>query len=98
MKTHQLLEENEKREEKLFEAYDPWNGIGCAGDRVAAGGVHLPVALVEEHPDYGQLTAIGQERLRIRYDFEYWCCRCVKITDKMTGHPADHDLPLDNGR
>lgn len=85
MKTHQLLEENEKREEKLFEAYDPWNGIGCAGDRVAAGGVHLPVALVEEHPDYGQLTAIGQERLRIRYDFEYWCCRCVKITDKMTG-------------
>ena len=85
MKTQQLLKENEKRNRELREQYDPQAGLGCSGDRVAADGVYLPVALLEEHPDYGSRTAIEQARLRIRYDFEYWCWRCVKITDKMTG-------------
>ncbi len=81
----QVIKENEKRNQQLQEHYDAWSGAGCAGDRVAADGIHLPVALVEEHPEYASLTGIGQERLRIRYDFEFWCCRCVKITDKLTG-------------
>ena len=84
MKT-QVLSENEKRNNQLGEAYDPATGIGCSGDRTDCGGCHLPVALMEEHPDYGEMTTIGQERVRIHYDFEYWCWRCVKITDKMTG-------------
>lgn len=83
MKTQ--LSENEKRNNQLREAYDPAAGIGCSGDRTDCGGYHLPVALMEEHPDYGQMTTIGQERVRIHYDFEYWCWRCVKITDKMSG-------------
>ena len=81
----QILNENEKRNNQLREAYDPATGIGCQGDRTDCGGCHLPVALMEEHPDYGEMTTIGQERVRIHYDFEYWCWRCVKITDKMTG-------------
>ena len=84
MKT-QITIENEKRNNQLCEAYDPTTGIGCTGDRAAVDGVHLPVALIEEHPDYGEMTTIEQERVRIHYDFEYWCCRCVKITDKLTG-------------
>ncbi len=84
MKT-QVLSENEKRNNQLREAYDPATGIGCTGPRVAVGSDYLPVALVEEHPDYGSHTTLERDRLRIHYDFEYWCWRCVKITDKMTG-------------
>ncbi len=79
------MNDNEKRKAQLQEQYDPQTGIGCSGDRTDCGGYHLPVALVEEHPDYGEMTTVGQERVRIHYDFEYWCWRCVKITDKMTG-------------
>ena len=92
MKTQQLLKENEKREEELFEAYDPWSGVGCSGERTLIGLDLVPVALLEEHPDYASRTSIEQERLRIRYDFEYWCCRCVKITDKMTGQLIPFEL------
>ena len=80
-----MKNENEKRNNQLREAYDPATGIGCSGDRTDCGGYHLPVALLEEHPDYVEMTTLGQERVRIHYDFEYWCWRCVKITDKMTG-------------
>ena len=79
------MNDNEKRKAQLQEQYDPQTGIGCSGDRTDCGGYHLPVTLVEEHPDYGEMTTVGQERVRIHYDFEYWCWRCVKITDKMTG-------------
>lgn len=80
-----MKNENEKRNNQLREAYDPATGIGCSGTRVAVGSDYLPVALVEEHPDYGSHTTLERDRLRIHYDFEYWCWRCVKITDKMTG-------------
>ena len=79
------MNDNEKRKAQLQEQYDPQTGIGCSGDRTDCGGYHLPVTLVEKHPDYGEMTTVGQERVRIHYDFEYWCWRCVKITDKMTG-------------
>ena len=84
MKT-QILIENEKRKAQLQEHYDPQTGVGCSGDRVAVDGVHLPVSLLEECPGYGEMTTLEQDRARIRHDFEYWCWRCVKITDKMTG-------------
>ena len=84
MKT-QILKENEKRTNRLREAYDPQHGIGCTGSRVAIDHVHLPVELMDEHPDYSVMTGIERDRLRICYDFEYWCWRCVKIVDKMTG-------------
>ena len=71
MKT-QILIENEKRTKRLREAYDPQNGLGCSGTRVALDGVHLPVALMDEHPGYSAMTDIERDRLRIQYDFEYW--------------------------
>ncbi len=81
----QLLIENEQRNQSLQEQYDPCSGLGCTGERVAVAGHHLPVALLEGCPGYSGLTSIGQQRARIVYDFEFWCWRCVKITDKMTG-------------
>lgn len=84
MKT-QILIENEKRNNQLKVAYDPATGDGCTGDRVAIDGCHLPVAMMEACPMFGRLTTLEQDRVRILFDFEYWCWRCVKITDKMTG-------------
>ena len=84
MKT-QLLIENEKRIQQLQEQYNPETGVNCQGDRVDCGGYRLPVTLLEECPDYMNMTSIEQQRARIRHDFEYWCWRCVKIIDKMSG-------------
>lgn len=84
MKT-QLLKENEKRNKQLQEAYDPQSGIGCSGNRVDCGGDYLPVSLLEDCPDYQGMTTIEQQRERVKHDFEFWCWRCVKITDKMSG-------------
>ena len=81
----QLLIENEKRILQLQEEYNPELGIHCQGNRVDCGGARLPVTLLEEFPHYSDMTTIEQQRARIRHDFEYWCWRCVKIIDKMTG-------------
>jgi hypothetical protein len=81
----QLLKENEKRTQSLQEDYNPQTGVNCKGDRTDCGGYHLPVSLLEECPGYEGLTTIEKDRLRIRHDFEFWCWRCVKITDKMSG-------------
>ena len=43
------------------------------------------VAMVA-HPDFkgGKLSTLEYQRLRIRFDFEYWCARATKIKDKRT--------------
>ena len=84
MKT-QLLKENEKRNQLLHEQYDPCSGIGCSGDRLDVGGISLPRTLLEACPEYGTLTGVAQDRQRVRHDFEFWCWRCVKIVDKLSG-------------
>lgn len=36
-------------------------------------------------PDYSPgLDAVALDKLRFRHDFEYWCLKCVKISDKVT--------------
>ena len=87
-----LLEENSRRLASLSESYDPQRGIGCLGSRVELDGIWLPVALLHDHPDYVTLTGIEQERLRCKYDFEFWCLRCVKISDKRSGRLVDFVL------
>ena len=84
MKT-QILIENEKRLAELQQQYCPQTGVGCSGNRVDCSGDYLPVSLLDECPGYGEMTTIERDRARIRHDFEYWCWRCVKIIDKMSG-------------
>ena len=84
MKT-QILIENEKRLAELQQQYCPQTGVGCSGNRVDCSGDYLPVSLLDECPGYNEMTTIERDRARIRHDFEYWCWRCVKIIDKMSG-------------
>ncbi len=65
--------------------YNPETGAGCCGPREEHSGLLLPCAMVKENPGVDSLDAHALEMLRVRYDFEYWCWLCVKITDKVTG-------------
>lgn len=82
---NEIIAENQRRNQALPTAYDPMRGVGCCGERVQVGDLRLPAALAAARPDYTRLTPLEQDRVRIGYDFEFWCVRCVKIRDKLTG-------------
>ena len=71
--------------------YDPLKGIGSCGARVmvdhpAGGRVNIPTAMMADD-DYNRAVTDPTrfDRLRTRYDFEFWCTRCCHIQDKTTG-------------
>ena len=80
-----IVEENSRRVAALEHPYDPETGIGCCGERVLVGERWLPVAMLNEHPDCGRLPALEQDRMRLRYDFEFWAVTCATIKDKTSG-------------
>ncbi len=81
-----ILAENSRRSALLDnDDYDPLTGVGCWGDRVAAGGSLVPRAVLARHPGYASLDEVARDRVRIQEDFEFWCARCATIKDKLTG-------------
>ena len=80
-----LRRENERRHAALHAPYDPLTGLGGCGERVRHGDLWLPRTLLAACPHYDQLSPLEQERCRIAHDFDYWCVRCVKVRDKLTG-------------
>ena len=92
-----VLAENERRNEALrkeSEAYDPVKGVGSYGERrersVRGERYRVPVAMIESEPRRVFDSKGAFARARMRYDFEYWCARCVKIRDKVSGK----EIPL----
>lgn len=81
-----LVAENQRRNEALRPSpYNQLTGEGCCGERVRRGDLWLPRQLIDDNPCYCTLPDVQQRRLRIRYDFEYWCATCASIRDKLTG-------------
>ncbi|MBQ2483945.1 MAG: hypothetical protein II519_01380, partial [Muribaculaceae bacterium] len=80
-----LSRENVRRHAALHAPYDPLTGLGGCGERVRHGDLWLPRTLLAACPHYDQLSPLEQERCRIAHDFDYWCVRCVKVRDKLTG-------------
>ena len=80
-----VIKENMRRCNDLAVSHDPATGDGAVGTRCAVEGIWLPETLVNEHPEYSMLSKIEKDKLRFQYDFEYWCWRCIKIADKLTG-------------
>lgn len=85
-----LTAENERRNNALVTDYDPLTGIGCCGDRTAitlARGrktVFVPTEMLSD-PDFRQRMPWKEHaKLRIKYDFEFWCAECVTIKDKLS--------------
>ena len=92
---NEILRENAARNARLQaqEAnYDPSTGRGCYGPRrlvTRPGGksLHLLEEMLAD-PEYSTSMAdLALEKLRIRYDFEYWAWRCITITHKITCRP-----------
>lgn len=78
--------------------YDPVRGIGACGCRVEAPSpvsgydtAFIPQAMTQDAL-YPTVTgqAAAWERLRIRYDFEFWAARCVVVKDKTSAR----DIPF----
>ncbi|MCQ2289523.1 MAG: hypothetical protein MJZ74_10565 [Muribaculaceae bacterium] len=79
-----IINENNRRNAALKMRYDPMTGEGCCGERVQCGELHLPAIMLRDHPDCLCLPKGEFDRLRIRYDFEYWAVMCATIKDKTS--------------
>ena len=85
-----IVEQNKLRNAALCVPYDPRVGIGCYGARVPmsiAGTqevVYVPTSMTADPLWHQQMDWIEHGRLRIRHDFEFWCCECVVIRDKIS--------------
>ena len=88
----EILEENARRNAAIAAeegGYDPIKGTGACGVRrersVRGERFRVPVAMIEGEPKTVFQSKRAFALARIRYDFEYWCARCVKIRDKVSG-------------
>ena len=80
-----IIAENLRRNEALAVTYNQFTGQGCCGERVPCRDVMIPARMLSENPRCDKLKKLNFERLRIKYDFEFWAARCATIRDKVTG-------------
>lgn len=88
----EFIDENERRKElKSTGLYDPVAGIGCFGDRVPVDPeatlgrtVWVPRAMLSD-PGYedASRSELAFNRLRMRYDFEFWAVTTATIKEKL---------------
>lgn len=81
---NEIIKENARRNAALQQPYDPITGEGCCGERVHCGEWWLPARMLGEHPQCPSLPAMELNRLRIKYDFEFWAATCATIKDKTS--------------
>lgn len=87
-----ILNENHRRR-KMLDVTPPDPLLGDPADtrrkRVTVSWSPMPLFIPAEMADakgYSPfLDRLSFERMRVRYDFEYWCARCVRIRDKISG-------------
>lgn len=101
----EMMRENARRNEVLqIEPYDPLIGNPADDSRVArfVGCVntvcHLPREMVESREFTAACSLSAYTSLRLRYDFEYWAARCVKIRHKLTGQQVPFVLNVPQRR
>lgn len=92
----EIKAENTRRNKALITRYDPIAGIGCYGKREARninGNIYfLPTSMLRNH-NIGKYDAMEDvDQVRIRYDFEFWCARCVTIKDKVSARSIPFTL------
>lgn len=89
----EILAEDARRHRRRFPLPDQDSGSLCSGPRVGAydpqfttKALYLPAAMTRD-PEYAASRRSREafDRLRQRYDFEYWALTCCNIHDKTTG-------------
>ena len=98
-----ILTENTRRNAALAALsanYSPETGLGCCGHRRAVvrpgcATLYLPEPMLADPEFSPAMPELQLQRLRIRYDFEYWAWRCVHITHRLTARyiPLTLNLP-----
>jgi len=95
-----ILRENARRKALLDNPYNQLTGLGCCGPRVTEKPspfngdrlCHIPAAMAADRC-YPFISSVNQyQRLRIRYDFEYWAETCAVIKDKLTSRDCPFRL------
>lgn len=84
-------DENRRRNAEINALYDPVSGFGAYGPRVIRASpvtgeaAYIPVEM-ERDPQYEAAASdpVAWERLRVRYDFEFWAATCATISDKAS--------------
>ena len=88
--------ENNLRKSALISDYDPITGKGCYGKRKAVSiqgkTLYLPITMLNENHISQYTPREDVECTRIRYDFEFWCARCVTIKDKTSARNINFTL------
>ena len=88
--------ENNLRKSALISDYDPITGKGCYGKRKAVSiqgkTLYLPITMLNENHISQYTPREDIECIRIRYDFEFWCARCVTIKDKTSARNINFTL------
>lgn len=88
--------ENNLRKSALISDYDPITGKGCYGKRKAVSiqgkTLYLPITMLNENHISQYTPREDVECIRIRYDFEFWCARCVTIKDKTSARNINFTL------
>ncbi len=91
-----IIEENKRRNVALMKVYDPILGVGCYGERerriCKSHPMLLPKQMLREHHINGNTPLAQVEAIRIKYDFEFWCARCVTIKDKVSARSIPFTL------
>lgn len=89
---NRMLDEDRRREALIDRPYDPLRGDPDDPDRVAVDSpdperpqAFVPRAMTLDPAFPFARTLPDWERLRCRYDFEFWCARCVTVKDKASG-------------
>lgn len=88
--TFNLQQENNRRKKLRTLPYDPLTGEGCCGTRTDVwlpgnrSRVSVPSAMTADPRYHRTLTRRDFDRLRMEYDFEFWCATCVTIKDKSS--------------
>ena len=84
-----IVKENNRRKALLAHDYDPESGRGCTGERrlvKVAGRGFYTYPEVKADPSFSPgMPLAAFERLRARYDFEFWAWRCAMIHHKLSG-------------
>ena len=86
-----IIDANRRHEAMRRRAdYDPVTGRGCCGERVTVnvpdhGILHLPKLMVNSPAFDSAMEWTRLCKLRLKYDFEYWCVTCATVKDKSGG-------------
>lgn len=81
--------ENNRRHAERAVLYDPEYGLECYGPRVCVttpdGMFNIPAEMTKDPAYRADLCGVAFDRLRCRYDFEFWAWRCTKVYRKKDG-------------